>query len=366
MRQGHEAVIRLPYGRYKGRYAMKSKSLFAVTTILIVLVALFLPPGRVAETAPSRAPDLSREPFPLGEPAYDSGWAWITAGSPLTLNHNLGGDRDDYVVDLIFRRLEGAHHLSYGADWVGDDPKGAYWYDLTTTQIRVLRVAGDNYVVQVRVRIWVVPHADADSGWHAIEFPEFLEFHHDLGGNTDDYLVYLEAKNAAGVHHLFYGSQYSRDDVGNLRGRGFSWCLLTSERITVRRPPSDLAADQVRVRIWRVPQADYDSGWIPIDQGQFLTLEHGLGGPFGDFVVDLQFKATYFFGINQLSYGLDTYLTSDRSSVQGEMGATWYDLSGGFIRVTRGFSDDRADQVRVRIWLPWRVYLPLIFKNYGP
>ncbi len=345
---------------------MKSKRIFVLITALSVLLALFLGPGRPTQSSPSQMPHLSPGDFLFTPPAYDSGWLAITAGTPLTLEHNLGGDTDDYVVDLTFLRPAGTHHLSYGSDWVGDDCKGAYWDGLTTTQIGVVRAGGDNYIDYVRVRIWVVPEADADSGWHEIEFPVFLEFHHDLGGNTDDYLVCLEAKNALGVHHLFYGTQFNRDEAGDLRSKGFSWSLLYPDRITVRRAPSDLAADQVRVRIWRVPRADYDSGWISIDQGEIKTLEHGLGGPFGDLFVDLQFKATYNYGINQISYGLDQYLSSDGTYVEGEIGATWYDLSGGSIRVTRGLSDNRADQVRVRIWAGNRLYLPLILKNYGP
>jgi hypothetical protein len=345
---------------------MKGKYIFALITAMSVLLALFLAAGRPTESSPSQTPHLSAGHFLFTPPAYDSGWAWITAGSPLTLNHNLGGDRDDYVVDLIFRRLERAHHLSYGADWVGDAPKGAYWYDLTSTHIKVLRVAGDSHVVQVRVRIRVVPQADYDSGWRDISPTIPLAIDHNLGGNTDDYLVYLEAKNASGVHHLFYGVDRNRHDGGSLRWYGFRWYGLTADTIVLQRGSEDLAADEIRLRIWRAPQPDYDSGWMSIGKGEILTLEHGWGGAFGDLFLDLQFNYPgVYIGINQASYGLDTYLSSDGNTVY-EWGATWYDLSGGSIRVTRGFTDGYAYQVRVRIWLPWRVYLPLTLKNYGP
>ncbi len=47
-----------------GSYAMKDKWIFAVITIVILLMAIFLAPGRLVETAPSSAPSLSAGGFP--------------------------------------------------------------------------------------------------------------------------------------------------------------------------------------------------------------------------------------------------------------------------------------------------------------
>lgn len=92
-------------------------------------------------------------PFP--RPAYDSGWHAIAKGGDLTFNHNLGGNRDDYVVDLQFKDNSGkVHNYLYGGmTW--EPNLGAWWTDLTNTHIVVERMNQDEWVLQVRVRIWV-------------------------------------------------------------------------------------------------------------------------------------------------------------------------------------------------------------------
>jgi hypothetical protein len=88
-------------------------------------------------------------PFP--RPAYDSGWVPISLDSVITLKHNLGGNPDNYVVDLQFR---------------SPDPKifinqryRGHWWNLTYQSISVFRklIAGDENgnPVQTRVRIWI-------------------------------------------------------------------------------------------------------------------------------------------------------------------------------------------------------------------
>jgi hypothetical protein len=96
-------------------------------------------------------------------PAYDSGWQPIGTYKTLTLDHNLGGNVDNYVVDLWFKEIDGAGHginnHGYGTDTtqtaVTDDRRGAHWHGLTSTQIKVTRMKDDNFADQIRVRIWV-------------------------------------------------------------------------------------------------------------------------------------------------------------------------------------------------------------------
>jgi hypothetical protein len=98
-------------------------------------------------------------PFP--RPAYDSGWVEIDRGEDISLNHNLGGDPDNYVVDLQFMYdfpgFQTRHHTGYEgpgqADWAY--PTGGYWKGLTTGRVTVHRGAHDNLIDKVRVRIWV-------------------------------------------------------------------------------------------------------------------------------------------------------------------------------------------------------------------
>jgi hypothetical protein len=92
-------------------------------------------------------------PFP--RPAYDSGWKSISKGGTLVLDHGIGGNRDNYVVDMWFKDNGGkVHNYLYGAmTWSAE--LGAWWTDLTNQKITVERMSDDEWVLQVRVRIWV-------------------------------------------------------------------------------------------------------------------------------------------------------------------------------------------------------------------
>ena len=94
-------------------------------------------------------------PFP--RPAYDSGWVAIsTGGSGITLTHNIGGNVDNYVVDLQTSGGDiGIHNFKRGSDTDGDDKFGVYYKHLTTSSIVVYRFRDDQWSYQARVRIWV-------------------------------------------------------------------------------------------------------------------------------------------------------------------------------------------------------------------
>jgi hypothetical protein len=92
-------------------------------------------------------------PFP--RPAYDSGWVAVAQGSVVSLTHNIGGNLDNYVVDLQFKCNPllpfGINNIGYGLN--GDI--GAYYGELTTTSIKVYRAPADITADEIRVRIWV-------------------------------------------------------------------------------------------------------------------------------------------------------------------------------------------------------------------
>ena len=106
-------------------------------------------------------------PFP--RPAYDSGWIHLNNGrddNNRILTHNIGGNPDNYFVDLQQKDEDRIHNKFIGAPYYGresttSDPSassrrtGACYYDLTSTQITVERGYGDVNVEKVRVRIWV-------------------------------------------------------------------------------------------------------------------------------------------------------------------------------------------------------------------
>jgi hypothetical protein len=93
-------------------------------------------------------------------PAYDSGWVSISQGTEKTLTHNLGGDPDNYVVDMQFYKSSMGRHQRYYGGYsydVGEGPwnLGAYWEGLDDTQIKVYRHYRDGATEKIRVRIWV-------------------------------------------------------------------------------------------------------------------------------------------------------------------------------------------------------------------
>ena len=96
-------------------------------------------------------------------PAYDSGWVAIAPGEAKTLTHNLGGNTDNYVVDLQFRGGTSAlfadpHIREIGGQQRSDGKwHGAYWRSLTPTTITVFRQydSTDQFFTEFRLRIWV-------------------------------------------------------------------------------------------------------------------------------------------------------------------------------------------------------------------
>ncbi len=92
-------------------------------------------------------------------PNFDSGWVPVAPGGTETIVHNLGGNPEDYVVDMTFRDNvwgSGIHQITYGGDWRPDgSKKGVYWEQLNTASIVVIRLDDDVRCQEVRIRIWV-------------------------------------------------------------------------------------------------------------------------------------------------------------------------------------------------------------------
>ena len=90
-------------------------------------------------------------------PAYDSGWVSISKNTIKTLTHNLGGNPDNYVVDLQFKSGSlGRNQVGYGGySRSAILHYGANWRELDSTQIKVRRKQSDTTAEQIRVRIWV-------------------------------------------------------------------------------------------------------------------------------------------------------------------------------------------------------------------
>ena len=84
-----------------------------------------------------------------------SGWLFLEQCKGHTFEHGLGGNPDNYVVDLQYKGgLLGINRYCY---WTcSKDALGVYWCMLTNTNISVWRECNDFSATQgVRIRIWV-------------------------------------------------------------------------------------------------------------------------------------------------------------------------------------------------------------------
>lgn len=336
-------------------------------------------PGSSAETAPT-AP---LEPTAIeavsrafsGGPAFDSDWVNLGQNEARTLLHNLGGNVDAYVVDMQYRSrgVDGINLRYYGGADFGihpapghtvNDRVGAYWRSLTATSITVYRRPDDSYAEQVRIRIWIDPFPNYDSGWVTIATNNTSTLAHNLGGNVNDYVVDMQYRSAgSGVNQRYYGGADFGDTitVGSPNDRvGAYWRSLTTSNIIVFRRAEDTYASEVRIRIWVRPRATYDSGWVNINQNQAITLNHNIGGDENDYVVDMLYRTPDVNGVNTRYFGGADFGANPAPGhlVDDRVGAYWRSLNNSSVTIYRRPEDDYAPQVRIRIFRFWDIPSP--------
>lgn len=89
------------------------------------------------------------------------------------------------------------------------------------------------------------PKIAYDSGWHSLGRNQSKTLYHNVGGNTDRYIVLMDmASNTYGQTNLGYGVCYPNDGP-----TGMDYRHLTNSSITVWRQPADAWVTQFRVRI---------------------------------------------------------------------------------------------------------------------
>ncbi len=300
----------------------------------------------------------------LPKPTYVSAWQAIPVNGTFTFPHSIGGNADDYLVDLEYKSSIpeiGVNQIYYGGARLGsnmprtnpidlgspNDLVGAYWDNLTSSDITVHRNPQDKYADEVRVRIWDFwkPRpADYDSGWFNTPTGETLK-NFDLSsksGNKDNYLVDFQFKNSSGVIHQHnYGM--NQDSQGNHIGA--YWSNLENTSIKLVRAPQDTSVAQGRVRLWVMPKPDVDEVYT-LNQGAHWVYQHNLGGSPNNYLVDLEFISTTL-GTNQAGYGgYDTGTNYDQ-----QVGVYWNKLDSRYIDVYRRPDDNNADfLVRLRMW----------------
>jgi len=187
-----------------------------------------------------------------------------------------------------------------------------------------------------------------DSGWLAIAQGEEKQVVHMMGGNIDDYVVYLSGMDSEGkMERECYGGC----DLGNDR-IGFYWYGLTQNTINVKRRDEDDTTKKIRVQMWRDPNPDFDSGWQFLLPGDTGPLAHNLGGDVNDYIIDLEFADWPGHPPHQMLYGGITFGNKTyNGNVDGQQwGVFWHSLTSSTVNVTRLPDDQKALMFRGRIW----------------
>ena len=293
---------------------------------------------------------------------WSSGWVDIATDTARTFTHNLGGNPDDYAVELWLRDTatggKGINSWGIGGFEAGGNFRGAHWQNLTDTTIEVVRREDDLFADQVRVRVWIPDPPVWDSDWVSIATDEVKSLTHSLGGDMDDYVVGLWFKDTTpggiGINTQCYGGM----EAGGQRC-GAAWQNFTETTIEVLRYPNDDRADQVRVRIFAPDPPDWDSGWVDIATGTVETLTHSLGGNPGLYLVRAWQKDT------DDGIGINHRFAGGFEAGSSFFGTNWEDLTDTTISFFRRADDRVADQVRVRIWVrEYKVFLPIVLKGH--
>lgn len=96
-------------------------------------------------------------PSVMPAPSYNSGWVTIGDNEEITLFHNLGGDPDNYVVDMQNRSNDswlGINIYHHGlTDNVSPYFEGSAWWNLNTQSITIFKYE-DSTIDYMRIRIW--------------------------------------------------------------------------------------------------------------------------------------------------------------------------------------------------------------------
>ncbi|MBC8263159.1 MAG: hypothetical protein H8E47_03435 [Anaerolineales bacterium] len=341
---------------------MNERMQILVTVGVLALMALLILAGSAVASNPDFPLDVYPDAARQSNSHWSSGWVDIATDTARVFTHDLGGDPDDYAVELWFRDTtpngKGINGWGAGGLEAGGSFFGGHWQSLTDTTIEVVRRKDDAFADQVRVSVWFADPPVWDSDWVSIATDEVRSLTHNLGGNVDDYVVGLWFKDATpdgmGINTRCYGGL---EAAGQFRGA--AWQNLTDTTIDVLRYPHDPWADQARVRIFAPDPPDWDSGWESVATGTAKTLTHSLGGNLNLYVVRGWQKDT------DDGIGINHRFIGGFEAEGSFFGANWENLTDTTINVSRHADDWVADQVRFRIWLrEYKVLLPLVLKAH--
>jgi len=349
---------------------MKDKRAFIRVPALVaaLVVALLLLAGTYTVIA-SPAPDLSGAS--ISAATWSSGWVTIAAGTSQVFNHNLGGDPDDYAVELWFLDTDdglGLNRGYYGGLEAVGNWYGAHWQNLTSNTIQVHRQPQDIVADQVRIRVWTPLTPTTGyyaSPWTNINQGQTVTLTHNLGITDTDLTVGLWFSGTTrGIHNYGYGGLAVDRPQEMLGGH---WHNLTANTIQVTRHPHDTDVEQVRVFVVHGAPPAYDSledlgDWQSIAAGDTFTFPHNLNWNPNMLLVrgECYTSTVGNPGIHQWFAG------GNHDWLVGWQGTNLQNLTSTTVEVFRQPNDLICPQVRVRIWKRSRqIYLPIVLKDYS-
>ena len=323
---------------------------------------------------PALAAGPPEQPEAVTATYFDSGWIPQAQNTCQVINHNLGGNADDYAVEVLFLDTAnnglGIHRRGYGGLDNNGSQEGAHWQRLTANTIEVCRGASDPFVDRIRVRVFVPAPTGVqyDSGWQPINLGETLTFNHNQGLANTSLTVSLRFRDVGvgniGIHHMGYGGLAFN---ATMERRGAHWHNLRSNTVQVTRHADDTAIDEVRVIVVEADPPDYDSlvaqgGWQSIAPGSAYTFNHGLSWSPDKLLVRaecyLPTTTPPGWGIHQASVG------GNQDWTIGWKGSNMQQLRANTVSVRRMQNDPICPEVRVRIWRrSASIFLPLLQRN---
>ena len=293
-------------------------------------------------------------PGPVG---YDSGWVDITPGEDKIITHNLGPDVFNSLIQVTSTYYNGigdrADTYCFGGCDNINDRKGYYWHGLTENNITV-RARQESNVTDIRVQIWHAPEPDYDSGWLPIDVGDSGPLLHNVGGNSENYIIDMQFSDWFGFfpHQMYYGGIIFGNQSlgGSVDGQlwGAYWHSLNSSTINVARMAQDQKVLMFRGRIWKAPHSSYDSGWKEVAQDAVhyhpLPTDSNLNTNSNAYIYHEQRDP------GMLGYGVNHKGLGGYFFTHNNQGSFWREniYSYPSIYTLRFYSDAVADQIRLR------------------
>jgi hypothetical protein len=294
----------------------------------------------------------------------------VSEGAMRPFTHNLGGNLDDYAVELWFKDTDGnlgINRYGYGGIVSGTLRYGAYWQRLTTNTIQVVRQSDDAAADEIRINVWLHPTSTTAyvGTWRDINPGEMITINHNLAITATDLTVSLWFSNTVlGIHHYAYGG-LSSPLSGTL---GAFWHNLTNNTVQVTRFPSDTVVEQVRVEVVKgdVPP-DYDSlvtqsGWQNILTGTTFVFTHNLNWDPDMMLVNGECRDAPSPG----SFGTHQLFAGGNHTGSGWQGTNIQNVTSNTVTILRQADDQNCVGSRIRISKrSFKIYLPLVMRDYS-